>query len=794
MADRAVFQKEEHMRYSAIGVLVWICVMLVGMSEVGLSAEDNLPYGGYQTPTADMPDMYKSGFFDSGTPMYDTSIFWSGMDDAVIHDTLAYCAMENGLMILNVADPTDIKLVSTCYLPEGEAMDIKVREPYAYLAEWTNAFYIIDISDPVHPEIAGRYETPRAAYCVEVQGDSAYVGYSLEGDMVGLLILDISDPAEITLVHDISNPLNDYDSPKAIRVRDSIVYIVSEMFLWVLDVATSPPTSLCYYQNGYLFLDLEIHDSLLYLAEMEPMTPTYYGSFSILDISDPANPIELSRIHLNGPVIDVSVSGTTACISDGGDGIQFYDVSDPTAPDSLTLYEIRGLYCNLLAKDSLLYIFDWGEGWVDSEDTIPNDPDCGDMQILNISDPTMPEFVGYYNISEYVTRVVLSEDNYAYILNKRGDALDVKVVHIVSDDSLEIKDHYITSGSAQNALLISDTLYLAAGPAGLELINVANPDSIYLIRKYDMYSSAYSALHIEVGGDYAYVCAGKGAIQIFDLRLDGGPPVDILPIGDYALEARLYGDYLYLADRDAGVQIYNIADPENRYHVKTCEIASGTHNGMKISEGLLLAGSPYGFGVYDIETDPENPILFGSYNNAMGFSPDYSIYKNNVLRPGMREGFHFVDFSDPATMNDNVIIHNTPGIPQHAVANDDYIVLADKYSLIILENSIATDIETPMQTDMIPETYALHQNYPNPFNPKTRIKYDMTRRGHVRLTVYNILGQEVISLVDEIKSAGSHRVDWNGTDADGNPVAGGVYFYRITSDDQAETRKMLLLK
>jgi hypothetical protein len=94
----------------------------------------------------------------------------------------------------------------------------------------------------------------------------------------------------------------------------------------------------------------------------------------------------------------------------------------------------------------------------------------------------------------------------------------------------------------------------------------------------------------------------------------------------------------------------------------------------------------------------------------------------------------------------------------------------------------------------IPAEFALHQNYPNPFNPTTRIDFSLPVEGHVLLEVFNILGQRVVTLINGNLEAGSHEVIWDGTDTQGNPVASGVYFYRIKTDNHVDSRRMILLK
>ena len=93
----------------------------------------------------------------------------------------------------------------------------------------------------------------------------------------------------------------------------------------------------------------------------------------------------------------------------------------------------------------------------------------------------------------------------------------------------------------------------------------------------------------------------------------------------------------------------------------------------------------------------------------------------------------------------------------------------------------------------LPTDFALGQNYPNPFNPSTVIPYQLRVAGHVRLEVFNLLGQRLATLVDGVRSAGVHMAQWDATDAAGRAVGAGVYIYRLSSNDQTESRRMVLV-
>jgi len=94
----------------------------------------------------------------------------------------------------------------------------------------------------------------------------------------------------------------------------------------------------------------------------------------------------------------------------------------------------------------------------------------------------------------------------------------------------------------------------------------------------------------------------------------------------------------------------------------------------------------------------------------------------------------------------------------------------------------------------IPSEFSLGQNYPNPFNPITRLDYLLPRRSDVSIRVYNMLGQEIITLLEQEQSYGKYSVLWNGLDKSGKQVASGVYFTELRAGSIRKTRKMLLLK
>ncbi|MEE8403967.1 MAG: S8 family serine peptidase [candidate division Zixibacteria bacterium] len=145
--------------------------------------------------------------------------------------------------------------------------------------------------------------------------------------------------------------------------------------------------------------------------------------------------------------------------------------------------------------------------------------------------------------------------------------------------------------------------------------------------------------------------------------------------------------------------------------------------------------------------------------------------------------------SGPYNMSPGVSIKVAFALAIGSDLNDLY----DNVTRAVQRYSAPTDIDDD-QYGLLPQEFSLNQNYPNPFNPSTTISFDLTKRGEILLEIYNSLGQKVKTLYSGTIAAGSHSFDWNGTDQTGRSTASGVYFYKLTTDAQTASMKMMLLK
>ncbi len=111
--------------------------------------------------------------------------------------------------------------------------------------------------------------------------------------------------------------------------------------------------------------------------------------------------------------------------------------------------------------------------------------------------------------------------------------------------------------------------------------------------------------------------------------------------------------------------------------------------------------------------------------------------------------------------------------------------------LVITGTNDALDLSDAINT---PKKFKLNQNYPNPFNPVTTLRYDLPENGLVNITIYDMLGNVIKELVNEVQNSGYKSIQWNAINNQGQPVSAGVYLYSIEVGDFRQTKKMILLK
>ena len=105
-----------------------------------------------------------------------------------------------------------------------------------------------------------------------------------------------------------------------------------------------------------------------------------------------------------------------------------------------------------------------------------------------------------------------------------------------------------------------------------------------------------------------------------------------------------------------------------------------------------------------------------------------------------------------------------------------------------------SDVSVVEPTDMLPSRLSLIQNYPSPFNPETRISFKLAEKSHVSITIYDMLGRNIKTLINQTQDAGYRSVIWDATNDYGKPVSAGIYLYQIQAGEYISTKKIVMLK
>jgi len=191
--------------------------------------------------------------------------------------------------------------------------------------------------------------------------------------------------------------------------------------------------------------------------------------------------------------------------------------------------------------------------------------------------------------------------------------------------------------------------------------------------------------------------------------------------------------------------------------------------------------------LYDFNADVgESWELNGDYNCSYGFDVTL-ISKNDTVSTPLGDFYNCIHFRHSQVCMDAGIIDTwfVKGIGKVRYTEVYFVGMGD---FVLEDYNIVTSVNQPDEHP-IPFTYNLFQNYPNPFNPITNIRFRIAKTGLVTIKVHDILGNEVMILVNEVKPAGNYEIEFDGTG-----LPSGVYFYQLKAGKYFETKKMILLK
>jgi hypothetical protein len=647
--------------------------------------------------------------------------------DSVNH-RLYVCAYFSGVEIWDLSDLYNP--VRMCRIPTEPYPRSGVAYSGNYLFVTTNyTIWSYDISDPYHPAIAGQLYLGNSLISqLYMKGNIIYITSSIQG----LKLIDISDPSNLQLIHAYS------------------------------------------YIAGYEF---DISGDYLYAVKTT-------GELTILNISDSLNVNVVSSINLSGYPYEIAVFNNTAYVAKGGTGggLQVVDVTDPESPVPVSLYS--GDYQFIKGSGNYVYL-----------------TRNSDFSVLDVTDPLSVQYVSGYEIPGFVEDVAV-RGNYAYTGSNGFRVIDVSdSTHPVQAGYADVAGDLVEPAGSS---LVVYCPYSMTANNTVHIMDVSDPANPVSMGSYTCPAMTWD---LKVRDTLAYVACWWDGVRIFNFA----DPSNLTQISHvmgwqqggiagvdwcYAQAIDVEGNYLYIVDYGPfpsddtyGLYIIDISDPANPFLLSRFTGITSHANDMAVKDSMVYIADGNG-GVETVDvSDPVNPSVLGYISVIDGATGIKTEGKYAYVSDYILGGIQVVDISDPTAPSITGYYKPSGCFALNVDYNNGFIYIADGLAGIqIYRNLLITPVAIIQENATI-NNFRLEQNYPNPFNPTTTIKYAIPKTVNVELKVFDILGREVKTLVNETRNAGYYRVQFNASN-----YVSGVYFYRLKAGDYIKTGKMLLLK
>jgi hypothetical protein len=277
----------------------------------------------------------------------------------------------------------------------------------------------------------------------------------------------------------------------------------------------------------------------------------------------------------------------------------------------------------------------------------------------------------------------------------------------------------------------------------------------------------------------------------------------------YAQAVDVEGNYLYIVDYGPfsgedtyGLYIIDISDPTDPNLINRFQNITSYPQDVKVKDGKAYIADGYG-GVEVVDvSDPMNPSVIG-YVDLIDGSTGITLEGNYAyVSEYILGGLQVVDISNPANPTLAGWYEPSGCFALGVDVKNGFAYVADGIAgFQIFRNLLVTPVSVETEKTMV-DNFILYQNYPNPFNPSTKIKFSVPyviasgakQSELVTLKIYDILGREVTTLVNEEKPAGEYEVIFDSHSGEVRNLPTGVYFYQLRTGSFVETKKMVLMK
>ena len=703
-----------------------------------------------------------------------------------LYNFTSWIEIDNNLAIIGTDEPTSLNCVCLVDISDPEnpliieelydflhINNIAIKDSIAYVCD-DNGLKLIDYND-LSNIIINTYFSSEDVHHVNINEDQAVFVYSN-----GFEIIDVSNASSPVQIVSIDTG---YYVERA-EIIDDFLYLMVEDGIKIFDISQiNDPVLLGEYIDDFYNLDsFAVHNEKIYIAD--------WTGIIVIDISDPTSP---SFITMNPNFLlphNISIQNDILYLCGIFSGFSMYDIEDINNPVLVNTYSTPREAVHYAIQDEILYLIDWSYG----------------LQVVDMDDSINPyEVYRYFDEFSYVEGFDFTDDYiyYADMLNGLG----------IYERTNPTEPIYLTGDEmGTNIIYINNLVYLSyrtgsSSSVGIKIYDVSNPESPVLINT--LIAENYQT---KIIGDHLFFKNGIYTVRFYDIS-DPANPVYINyiynshQIVSYQIKNDLLFANLYDPANDInGIEIYDISDLENPESISYIPLDYEIYD-LNVFQNVIYAGyynltwygSASGYFIIDF-SDPYNPIIVNEFyvhslnnNRGVGFgSINCNLSGNNLVIADNRSNriltYDASDITNPVLQNEFRWNLQTSSIN------------FDGESLILNNwvNGI-TELDwnqfLPVNEDVIVAKKILLTNYPNPFNPTTTISFSIPNESNISISIYNIKGQKIKSLVTESFETGNHSIVWNGDDESGKAVSSGVYLYKLSVNGVTDIiKKCMLLK
>lgn len=472
--------------------------------------------------------------------------------DVVVDGNFAYVAGQyNNFVVYDISDPS-APVRSSVLLLTWTPSAIAFSDNLVFIVLHHRALVILDVSDPANPVLVGEYEDNSDFIDLVVRGSQVFLADIYDG----LVILDVSDPANPVEISSSDTP----GQPSALAIEAEYVYLADPPNLRIFDISdVSNPVEL-----GELLVggcqDVVADNQHVYTTEQ-------YG-VHVYDAQDPANPVEVAMIELGYNTTDgLTIQDEVLFVPYDSPGMRMLDISTPAETVDIGGIEALDIITNVTVSGDYAYVTAFSDG----------------LRILDVHFPDAPVEMSSLVFDWIIDGAPAVQDGYAYVLSlglqNQNEGLIVVDVH---NPYNPVEVGFCPTNRPEDIKVDGDYAYLADGATGpIRVIDISNPEAPQSIFWQAVTGGAVS---IELSDGYVFL-GGYDKVHVFN-RSDPSNLIELTSINlpDYAFDLAWADDVLYVASED--LYIYDVQNPENPALIATFE-TDDRATGVEFADNFL---------------------------------------------------------------------------------------------------------------------------------------------------------------------------------------------------------------